>query len=96
VTLDGDPRSGHTTGRDWLAWSQERHGHRGGTLMGMMDKAKEMRDKVAQSGKPEEYVDKAKDAASKATGHKFDDKIDKGSEATKNAMNKGRNPEQQQ
>jgi hypothetical protein len=64
--------------------------------MGMMDKAKEMRDKVAQSGKPEEYVDKAKNTASKATGHKFDDKIDKGSDKAKDAMNKGRKPEQQQ
>jgi hypothetical protein len=56
--------------------------------MGITDKAKQLRDKVAQSGKAEEYVDKARDAAKKATGDRFGDAIDKGADAAKGAAPK--------
>lgn len=56
--------------------------------MGITDKAKELRDKVAQSGKTDEYVDKARDKAKQATGDRFGDEIDKGADMAKGAAGK--------
>jgi hypothetical protein len=56
--------------------------------MGITDKAKEMRDKVAESGKAEEYVDKARDKADQATGGKFGEALDKGADMAKGAARK--------
>jgi hypothetical protein len=56
--------------------------------MGITDKAKELRDKVAQSGKTEEYIDKARDKADQATGGKFGDAISKGADTAKGAVRK--------
>jgi hypothetical protein len=58
--------------------------------MGITDKAKQMRDKVAQSS--DEYIDKARDKAKQATGGKFDDTIDKSADKAKGA---GKRPEEQ-
>jgi len=57
--------------------------------MGIMDKAKEMADKVTHSGKTDEYIDKARQKAGDMTGHKHDDQMNKGSDMAKDAMNKG-------
>ena len=54
--------------------------------MGITDKAKQLRDKVAQSG--EEYIDKARDKANQATGGRFGDQIDKGADKAKDATRK--------
>jgi hypothetical protein len=59
----------------------------------MQDKAKDMQDKVP--GKTHEYMDKAKGAVSNATGHKSDDKMDEGSDMSKDAPQKGNMPDQQ-
>jgi hypothetical protein len=53
--------------------------------MGIKDKAKELREKVTESGKAEEYIDKAREKLSSATGHRADDKIDQGAEKAKGA-----------
>jgi len=66
----------------------------GEALMGIMDKAKQMADKVTHSGKAEEYIDKARDKAGDMTGHKYDDQINKGSDMAKGAMKKGNQPDQ--
>jgi MT0933-like antitoxin protein len=58
--------------------------------MGITDKAKQMRDKVAQSS--DEYIDKARDKAKQATGGRFDDTIDKSAEKAKGA---GKRPDEQ-
>ena len=56
--------------------------------MGITDKAKDLRDKVAESGKGEEMVDKAREKADKATGGRFGEQIDKGAEMAKGAVGK--------
>ena len=60
--------------------------------MGIMDKAKELKDKAMQSGKAEEYIDKAKEKADQATGGQFGDQIDKGADMAKGAT--GRRPDE--
>jgi|SoiMethySBSTD1v2_1073268.scaffolds.fasta_scaffold223429_2 hypothetical protein len=54
--------------------------------MGMMDKAKDMKDKAAQSGKADEAIDKAADVADEKTEGKYGDKIDEGADKAKEAM----------
>lgn len=56
--------------------------------MGIKDKAEQLREKVAQSGKADEFIDKAGDKADKATGGRFGDQIDKGAEMAKDAARK--------
>jgi vacuolar-type H+-ATPase subunit H len=52
--------------------------------MGMMDKAKEMKDKAVHAAKEragkDDSVDKAAEKAKGATGHKYDEHIDKAAE----------------
>jgi len=56
--------------------------------MGITDKAKQLRDKVAQSDKAEEYIDKARDKADQATRGRFGDTLDKGADMAKGAAGK--------
>ena len=63
--------------------------------MGMMDKAKELRDKVAASGKLDEYADKAQDKVGDVTEHRFDDQLDQGADAAKEAARKAGGPRDQ-
>lgn len=62
--------------------------------MGITDKAKELREKVAKSGKADEYIDKAKEKADQATGGRFGDTLDKGADRAKDAASKPRDEEQ--
>jgi hypothetical protein len=54
--------------------------------MGMMDKAKDMKDKAAQSGKADEAIDKGAEMADEKTEGKYSDKIDEGADKAKEAM----------
>ena len=56
--------------------------------MGMMDKAKDMKDKVTESGKADEAIDKAADKADDMTGGEHGEKIDKGADMAKDAAKK--------
>jgi hypothetical protein len=56
--------------------------------MGIMDKAKQLGEKVTKSGKSDEYIDKARDTMDQATGHRYDDQLDKGAQAAKEAGRK--------
>jgi hypothetical protein len=51
-----------------------------------MDKAKQAKDKLVESGKVDELAQKAEETAKKATGHKHDDQIEKGSDAVADTL----------
>jgi hypothetical protein len=59
----------------------------------MEDKAKEMAEKAAQSGKGDEAIDKAADKADQATGGKHTEKIDDAADKAREAMHKHANQE---
>ena len=54
--------------------------------MGMMDVPADMKDKVAESGKADEAIDKGAEMADEKTEGKYTDKIDEGAEKAKEAM----------
>lgn len=55
--------------------------------MGMIDKAREMKDKAMGAVTPE-HVDQAADKLDDATGNKYGDKIDKGQDMAKDQLDK--------
>jgi hypothetical protein len=76
-----------------MSVSRDMPGH-GETFMGMMDKAKEMKDKAmdAVSG---DHVDRAADKLDDATGNQHSDKIDKGRDMAKDQLDKHQNDQSQ-
>ncbi len=56
--------------------------------MGIKDKAEELKKKAAESGKADEFIQKAADKVDQATGNRFDEKTDKGAQMAKDAMRK--------
>jgi hypothetical protein len=64
----------------------------GRLLMGIMDKAKDLRNKLTESGKADELIDKGREKLDQATGHRYGDKLEQGAQRVKDATRK--RPEQ--